>query len=147
MLLNHNLEVEVGSHVKLARVQLSTIDRTRHSIMLEVQDGVCVNLTIVIVHVGRLGISVGCPSLRVTLTDLPEQPWYIQALYSILKSLVAVHVSKLGPIDPILKPRLFVNLEYFYIPRRLFGLPQGVIDVLMKSYLTFLGFSQHRPLE
>ena len=74
-------------------MQLAAIDRTRHSIMLEVQDGVCVNLTIVIVHMCRLWMDVGCPSLRVALADLPEQPWYVQTLYSILKSCVAVQVS------------------------------------------------------
>ena len=61
--------------------------------MLEVQDGVCVDPTIVIVQVGRLEVSVGCSSLRFALTHLPEQPRYVQTLYSILKSVVAVHVS------------------------------------------------------
>ena len=147
LLLNHDLEVEVGRHGKLTCVQLSAIDRTRHSIMLVVQDGICINLTIIIIHVGWLEMSVWCLSLRFALTDLPEQPWYVQTLYSILKSLVAVHVSELGPVDSVLKPWLFLYTQHFEILWRLFGLPQGVIDVLMKSYLAFLGITMHWPLE
>ena len=147
MLLNHDLEVEIGSHGELACMQLSTIDRTRHSIMLKVQDGVCINLAIIIVHVCCLGMSVRCPGLRVTLTDLPKQPWYVQTLYSILKSVVAVHTSELGPIDSVLKPRLLFDLDHFHFLWRLPSLPQGVIDVLMKSYLALLGIAKHRPLE
>ena len=102
LLLDHDLEIEVRRHRKLTCVQLAAIDRARHSIMFVVQDGICINLTIVIVHVGCLEMSVWCPSLRVALADLPEQPWYVQTLYSVLKSVVTVHVSKLGPIDPVL---------------------------------------------
>ena len=83
------------------------------------------------------------------LANLPEQPWNVQTLYSILESVVAVHVSKLSPIDPVLESRLFFDLDhlFFHFAGSFLSVPQGVVDVLVESYLALLGLTKHRPRE
>lgn len=144
LLLEHDVEAELGRHRQLRRVKFAPVETAWHLVSLEVEHGVRVDsLGVVQCRLKVAGVA-GFIAASLVASELAEELGHVKALDAALKGVVVVKLAQVGPVDAVLDHRVLLNLHDL---AGLFVFLQCIGDVVMKRYLALLGFHDHGPRE